>query len=60
MLYLYVCLCPTYVPGACGGQKRVTDLPETGATGGCELPCGCEESEDWGPLEEQPVSAFNC
>lgn len=29
------------LPGARGGQKRVSDCPESGVTDGCQLLCGC-------------------
>ena len=28
MFCLHVCLCPTCMPGACGGQRRASDAPE--------------------------------
>lgn len=41
-------------PGACGGQKKVTDSLESGIMDGGELPHGC-----WQPnvrsLKQQPV-----
>lgn len=38
--YIPVCICHVY-GGAYGSQKRVTESPETGVTGSCELPCRC-------------------
>jgi hypothetical protein len=47
-----------WVPGACGGQKRLvdtpTDTPPTGVTDGDEPPHGLWDS-NLGPLEKQPV-----
>lgn len=34
-----VCLCTTYLPGACREEKRVSDRP--GISDNCQLPCGC-------------------
>lgn len=51
MFCLHVCLCTTYMLGAHGGQKQVSDPM------GLELettPCGCWEVNP-GPLEQQQV-----
>ena len=36
------------------GQKRVSDVPGTGATGSCVPSCGSQEPNS-GPLQEQKV-----
>lgn len=41
---LNVCLCTTWVPGCCRGQKRVLDLLELDSDG-CDTTCGC-----WKPI----------
>jgi hypothetical protein len=42
------------VPGTCGSQKKVIQLPRPGVTEGCNPPCGSWELNP-GPLEEQLV-----
>jgi hypothetical protein len=63
---LHVCLCAKSVPGACGGQKRLLDIPGTRIIDGCQPPCGCCEPKPDPPQEQQvlwtaePVNSFCC
>ena len=49
--YLFAFMPVHQVPGKSG---KDSGSPASGVTDGCELPCGCWESNP-GPLEEQPV-----
>jgi hypothetical protein len=42
VFYLHICMCTSYVTGACGGQKTGSD-PETRVTDDCKPPCNCWE-----------------
>lgn len=52
--FLHICLCTTYMPGTCGGPKRIFNLLGAGITYSYELPCGCGKS-NLDPLEVQSV-----
>ena len=54
VLCLHVCLCTPCMSGAHGSQKKGIRSPGTRVTVGCELPCGCWESNT-GPLGEQSM-----
>lgn len=55
-LHLHVYLCTVCMPGTHGVQKRASNSPSIRVTDGCELPCGCWES-NWGPLKEHVLSS---
>lgn len=50
LFYVYECFACVY--GTYGGQKEGVGSPRIGITNGCELSCGCWESNP-GPLGEQ-------
>ena len=51
---LQVCVYTKCATCAHRGQKRVSDVPGTGATGSCVPSCGSQEPNS-GPLQEQKV-----
>jgi hypothetical protein len=55
LFLLCVRLYTMYACSACEGQKRASDTPRTGITGGCKPQCGCWELNP-GPLQEQLVA----
>lgn len=50
----HICLCITYVPGACGGQKRALDTLNMEFQTPVTHPYGYWDS-NLGTLEEQPM-----
>lgn len=51
---LKVCICIMPTPGACGGQKGLSDARGTGAMDSCELLCAAE-IRTWVLYKSRPV-----